>query len=138
LFLNLCFLLISIEIDDNSKSQIMKKIFLPLLFLSIMLVFGGLACNSNTGNSRNRNTTNEQNTIDHNQMNHGAMNHNSMNTNAANINQAPMDHSEMQSAPDAKNAPYDLQFLDTMIAHHQGAVVMAKPALEKAMHDELK
>src|SRR5438128_420116 len=135
------FLLISIEIEDKSKSRIMKKIFLPSLFLSIMLVLGGLACNSNTEgnrNARNRNSTTDQSMIDHSQMNHGAMNHNSMNTNAPNMTQAPMDHSEMQTSPDAKNAPYDLQFLDTMIAHHQGAVVMAKPALEKAQHDELK
>jgi uncharacterized protein (DUF305 family) len=119
----------------------MKKIFLPLLFLSIVLVLGGLACNSDTEgsrNSRNRNSTTDQNMIDHSQMNHGAMNHNAVNSNAANINQAPMDHSHMQTSPDAKTAPYDLQFLDTMIAHHQGAVVMAKPAMEKAQHDELK
>jgi len=34
----------------------------------------------------------------------------------------------MKSSPNAANAPYDLQFLDTMIAHHQGAVDMAKIA----------
>lgn len=44
----------------------------------------------------------------------------------------------MASAPDAANAPYDLQFIDTMIAHHQGAVDMAQMAESKAQHAELK
>jgi uncharacterized protein (DUF305 family) len=38
----------------------------------------------------------------------------------------------------AATAPYDLQFLDTMIEHHQGAVDMAKMAESKAQHTELK
>ncbi len=49
-----------------------------------------------------------------------------------------MNHSEMNSAPNAAAQPYDLQFLDTMIAHHQGAVEMAKPAETKAQNAELK
>lgn len=35
-------------------------------------------------------------------------------------------HHAMESSPEAAKAPYDLQFLDTMISHHQGAVDMAK------------
>lgn len=49
-----------------------------------------------------------------------------------------MNHSEMKSSPNAANAPYDLQFLDTMIAHHQGAVDMAQPAETKAERSEIK
>lgn len=49
-----------------------------------------------------------------------------------------MNHGAMQSSPNAANAPYDLQFLDTMTAHHQGAVDMARPAETKAQHAELK
>ncbi|HWW75905.1 MAG TPA: DUF305 domain-containing protein [Pyrinomonadaceae bacterium] len=44
----------------------------------------------------------------------------------------------MKSSPNAASAPYDLQFLDTMTAHHQGAIDMAKPAQTKAQHAELK
>ena len=33
---------------------------------------------------------------------------------------------------------YDLRFLNMMIQHHQGAVDMAKDALSKAQHPELK
>ena len=35
-------------------------------------------------------------------------------------------------------APYDLSFIDAMVAHHQGAVAMAQPADSNAMHPELK
>jgi uncharacterized protein (DUF305 family) len=45
---------------------------------------------------------------------------------------------EMRSSPDATQAPYDLQFLDTMMAHHESAIDMAKIASAKASHVELK
>ena len=38
----------------------------------------------------------------------------------------------------ASQAPYDLQFLDTMAKHHQGAVEMAKMAEGKIQHAELR
>ena len=43
-----------------------------------------------------------------------------------------------ESSPDAANAPYDLQFLDTMIEHHQDAVNMTQPIVEKTNNAELK
>ena len=49
-----------------------------------------------------------------------------------------MDHSTMASSQNAASAPYDLQFLDTMIAHHQGAVDMAAPCAARAEHAEIK
>jgi uncharacterized protein (DUF305 family) len=48
-----------------------------------------------------------------------------------------MDHGEMVSSPGAAAAPYELQFIDTMIAHHQGAVDMAQLVPTRAQHDEL-
>lgn len=48
-----------------------------------------------------------------------------------------MDHSNMESAPNAAEAPFDLQFIDTMIVHHQGAVDMAKMALNSTKNPEL-
>ncbi len=62
----------------------------------------------------------------HSGMNHGAANHEAMN------------HSAMQSAPNAAAQAFDLQFLDTMIAHHTGAVEMAKVAEMKTQNAELK
>jgi uncharacterized protein (DUF305 family) len=69
-------------------------------------------------------------------MNHNGMNHNGMSP--QNTSPGAMDHSAMTSSPNASGAPYDLQYIDTMTAHHQGAVEMAKIAETKAMHPELK
>lgn len=89
------------------------------------LALFGTSCSSpvvpKTTNSISNNSTPATANHDH----HG-MNHNQMN------------HSAMQSSEGAASAPFDLQFLDTMIAHHQAAVEMAKPALAKAEHAELK
>jgi len=100
------------------------KLFTALLLLSISFA---LSCG--TGNK----TTDDNS--------HSEMNHNGMSNRAANqppIDHQNMNHSEMKSAPNAAAQPYDLQFLDTMIAHHQGAVEMAKTAETRAAHAELK
>lgn len=47
-----------------------------------------------------------------------------------------MDHSSMGST--TSDAPYDAQFIDSMIEHHTGAVVMAEDALENAERQEIK
>ena len=44
----------------------------------------------------------------------------------------------MQSSPNAASQPFDLQFIDTMIAHHQSALDMARPATTKAQPHELR
>ena len=42
-------------------------------------------------------------------------------------------------APKAKPVvPYDLLFIDAMVAHHQGAIAMAQPVVSRALHPELK
>lgn len=46
-----------------------------------------------------------------------------------------MDHSMMNLDP---SQPFDAQFIDSMIEHHQGAVVMAQQALTAAEHEELR
>lgn len=74
-------------------------------------------------NAANANTASAMN---HNSMNHGSTNSNSMN------------HSQMTSSPGAASQPFDLQFLDTMIHHHQGAIEMAQMALGKTQNAELK
>ncbi|WP_151638630.1 DUF305 domain-containing protein [Noviherbaspirillum aerium] len=51
---------------------------------------------------------------------------------------AQMGHAGMQSSPGAEKAPFDLQFLDTMSAHHQMAIEMAQLAEKQASHDKLK
>ncbi len=46
-----------------------------------------------------------------------------------------MDHASMDLGP--ADATFDLRFLDGMILHHEGAVVMAEEALEKSSRDEI-
>lgn len=48
------------------------------------------------------------------------------------------DISNMNSDPGAADQPYDLQFLDSMIHHHNGAIAMAKMVLGKTERPELK
>jgi len=59
-------------------------------------------------------------------------------TNSATQAAAHTDHAAMVSSPGAAEAPYDLQFIDTMIAHHQAAIDMAKLADGRADDDDLK
>ena len=49
-----------------------------------------------------------------------------------------MHHDGMKSSPDASRQPYDLQFIDTMTHHHQGAIDMAEIALKKSQNAEIK
>lgn len=81
-------------------------------------------------------TRDGENKLPQNSGSHSGTNHNSANHNAA--NQTEMNHSAMKSAPNAANQAYDLQFLDTMIAHHEAAAEMAKPATVKARSSDLK
>lgn len=86
------------------------------IILTGVLGVAGIAfasCGGPTGNqSMNHNSS----------MNMNATNHN---TGAMNANM-PMDHSQMKSDPNAASQPYDLQFIDSMTAHHREAVSMAK------------
>lgn len=51
---------------------------------------------------------------------------------------APMNESSMMSSKNAAKAPFDLQFLDSMSMHHQGAVEMAKLVDARSERPELK
>ena len=61
-----------------------------------------------------------ENAIDHSKMDHSSMGH------------------SMTSSPNAASAEYDLQFIDTMIAHHQAAIDMAKLIDRRTERPELK
>jgi uncharacterized protein (DUF305 family) len=45
---------------------------------------------------------------------------------------------QMTNSPGAVDAPYDLQFIDTMIVHHQGAIDMAQLVATRAQHEEIR
>lgn len=65
------------------------------------------------------------------------MNHNGMPMNTANHNMPAMT-GEMKSDNDAAAQPYDLQFIDTMMHHHEGAIQMSEMVLRRSQNDELK
>lgn len=122
-----------------------KKLFAPIVFLLSSMLIGcqpdptpihstrhqaekpKAADAHSTGNHHGGTKTEQHNTT------HGesAANH-------AGANHDSMAHSAMKSAPDAAAQPFDLQFLDTMIAHHEGAIEMAKAAGAKTQNAELK
>lgn len=95
----------------------MKTKFLLGTIFTLAVISAGCTRSSNN----NTHAGMDHNTMDHNTMDHGNM-----------------DHSTMKSSPNAASAAYDLQFLDTMIAHHRGAVDMAGPCGAKAQHSEIK
>lgn len=113
----------------------MKKIIYLGLVLTSALAVISTACtqggNGNTNSSMNKNMMNHNGMMNGNMANHNAM---AMNSNAA----MPNMMSNMKSDPNAASAPYDLQFIDTMSAHHQSAVDMAGMALKKSQNAELK
>ena len=112
------------------------------IFAIAILTLASAACRQTTI-STNTTGVNQQTAANRaanaNSMNtNAAMNHNTAGMSHDRTNHAAMNHSEMQSSPNAASAPYDLQFIDTMIAHHQGAVEMAQAAMRKTQNAELK
>jgi uncharacterized protein (DUF305 family) len=98
-----------------------------LLLTIIVLSIVGFGCSTPTPNANgnmgmNRNSANMP------------MNSNGMHG----MNSGEMNRSRMQNSQNAASAPFDLQFLDTMIAHHQGAVEMSGPCAARAQHVEVK
>lgn len=111
-----------------------NKTIAILLFAAAAI---GAACSQNATNS---NSAMNHNGMNHNSTNMNGMNHNSMNHNGmdhSKMDHPTMNHSDMKSDANAASAPYDLQFIDTMIHHHQGAVDMAKMIDGKTQNPEL-
>ena len=109
----------------------MKTLFLlaTLVFAAVGLV--GCGQSGSNANSMNHNSMMKNSNSS---MNMNGMDHNSMPMNS----NMSMDHSAMKSSPNAASQPYDLQFMDTMTAHHQGAVKMAKMVDGKTQNPEIK
>ncbi len=115
----------------------MKTIILTI-GLSVAVIAFGACQTTTTTNTNTRTNTAVVNSNANSMMNMNGMNHNQMmNDNSMNHN-GMMNHSDMKSSPNAASASYDLQFIDTMTHHHQGALDMAKMALMKSQNAELK
>jgi uncharacterized protein (DUF305 family) len=73
---------------------------------------------------------------------HDSVHQNSQSTTPATMgqtmghNMGGMDHSSMSLGP--KDNSFDLRFIDGMIPHHEGAVLMAQEALEKSSRPEIR
>jgi uncharacterized protein (DUF305 family) len=93
----------------------MKHILL-ILFVAAAFACGGHSEHDGHGHSGHDHTGHDHSTMDH----------------------SSHDHSAMESSPGAADAPADLQFIDTMIAHHQRAVDMARLAESRAEREEIK
>lgn len=106
----------------------------PLLAIAIT---GALALTACAGQSTTQSTTEGQSAttetvqspmsgMDHSGMNHGG------------TSMPGMDHGSMSMDLGPKNETFDLRFIDGMIPHHEGAVVMAQEALQKSNRPEIK
>jgi uncharacterized protein (DUF305 family) len=85
-----------------------------------------LAC-SRTDTVVNTNANSSANTTAHDMTNMSNMSSQDM----SKMTQMPV------SAPGAAQQPYDLQFIDTMIVHHEGAITMSQMVLSKSQRPEL-
>jgi uncharacterized protein (DUF305 family) len=102
--------------------------FLALLISSIALSTGVSACNSASQSATTPAATpiaksTPASTMDHSGMDHGAMKSGGM---THNMDLGPAD------------VDYDLRFIDAMIPHHEGALVMAQDLAQKTKRPELQ
>lgn len=101
-----------------------KGIFTNLLLTAALVVLGAACQTATTGNTNS------------------AAGNNAMSRNSTAMRNSDMSEmagiSDMKSSPNAASAPYDLQFLDTMSAHHQSAIEMAQTVVGKTQKPELK
>ncbi|MBA3320581.1 MAG: DUF305 domain-containing protein [Pyrinomonadaceae bacterium] len=116
----------------------MRKIFNNNFVLGAVLVSAatltGAACDTATNTNTNGNTATTTNATS----SPSPVMSPSGNMSNMNNNMSGMGSMNMQSSPNAASQPYDLQFIDTMIAHHQSAIDMARPAETKSQRAELK
>ncbi len=75
--------------------------------------------------------TNDTGPVDHSNMDHSTVDHSAS-------DHGSMDHAKLESSPGAADAPLELQFIDSMIAHHDGAIEMAKLGTTRAGRPEMK
>lgn len=111
------------------KLPSIKKGFLALTLVASTALSGMLtACsdsNQNSSTSQILPTT---------EVNNKQMEHNGSMMNGS----GGMNHSMMEMDLGPADADYDLRFIDAMILHHQGAVVMAKEVQQKSTRPEMK
>ena len=103
----------------NTKTRLIASIAI----VTGTIGFGSLAIANFTTSNRSSSTIAQNGG-----MNHGGMNHDGM-------KKGGMMNHNMDVGP--ADANYDLRFIDSMIPHHQGALVMAQEVLQKSKRPEL-
>jgi uncharacterized protein (DUF305 family) len=112
-------------------SNLKNKFFAFSLIATATLVSSALAACSTTASQNQVQSNNSTATeATDKQMNHDGMNHDGM-------NHSGMNHSMAMDLGPADES-YDLRFIDAMTPHHEGAVIMAKEALQKSKRPEVK
>jgi len=114
---------------------------IPILTLALALAAFGAACQNQTGGTAansNANANTAAATTDHSGHDMSNMKGHDMSNMNASTGGAHDHGNEMTSAPGAADQPYDLQFIDSMIHHHEGALQMAKMVLGKTERQEVK
>jgi uncharacterized protein (DUF305 family) len=105
---------------------LLKKAWSLALLLAVAFLLA--ACGS-VGSGQQGDQSGGHGQMDHGQMDHGQMGHGSMD----------MGSSGMAKQMVMENGRYsDKAFIDAMVPHHQGAIAMARVALENAKHNEIK
>ncbi|GAB4217744.1 MAG: DUF305 domain-containing protein [Synechococcales cyanobacterium] len=89
------------------------------LVLSLLALVTGAALTTGVVLSRRTDAQSSMPMMDHSQMDHSGM-------------------GMMQMDLGPADAAFDLRFIDGMIPHHEGAVIMAQEALEKSQRSEIK
>lgn len=105
----------------------MKKLTLYTGMIAILIAIGiGAGCQSPPMANSENSANSEASTTDH------------SGHDMSNMNMNGHDMSSMKSAPDAASQPFDLQFIDSMIHHHEGALKMSEAVIAKTQRAELK
>jgi uncharacterized protein (DUF305 family) len=117
-----------------------KLILLMLIFAAGAIVFA--ACGTAPTTTNSNTAAGQTNAMPHGNMMNGnmTMNHNGMPMNDDQNMSPMMPGGGMmgQSDPNAATAPYDLQFLDSMTHHHEGAIRMSQMVLSRSQNEEMK
>lgn len=111
----------------------MKVTLIFTLSLTAAVVLFAAACQNQANNTATNTGTNVNMGRDMSNMNHNMSN---MNHDMSNMQGHEM--MNMNSDPGAADQPFDLQYLDSMIHHHNGAIAMANMVLSKTERPELK
>jgi uncharacterized protein (DUF305 family) len=111
----------------------MKITLVFTLSLAAAVVLFATACQNRASNTAANTGPNVNMSHDMSNMNHNMSN---MNHDMSNMQGHEM--MNMNSDPGAADQPFDLQYLDSMIHHHNGAIAMANMVLGKTERSELK